>query len=322
MWESQHRNLMRAFGLSLLIGIALYALSIALGDVAAVGAAISTLGWSGWALVLGLSLGNYLLRFVRWRIYIRRLGHRLRLGEHLLIYLGGFAFTTTPGKAGEAVRSLYLKRRGIGYTDSLSALFVERLIDIAAMVLLASLAVLSFEQAMIPVALFAAVILIVLPLLRSAWLIEFLGKLSNRHRGRLRAALEHIRGLLRQSTRLLQARPLYAGFSIALLAWALEAYGLHLILWFMGADVGVGPAMGIYAIAVLVGALSFLPGGLGSTEAAMGLLLSLAGADLAVAVSATLVCRIATLWFAVFIGFGCLGALALRPKTPGSRAHL
>ena len=56
-----------------------------------------------------------------------------------LYYLSGFAFTVSPAKAGEAVRSLYLRSYGVTYSQSIAALFVERLQDLLAMVLLASL---------------------------------------------------------------------------------------------------------------------------------------------------------------------------------------
>ena len=42
----------------------------------------------------------------------------------------------------------------------------------------------------------------------------------------------------------------------------------------------------------------------------MGGLLIASGGDSSVAIAATLVCRIATLWFAVFIGLGVSGWLA------------
>ena len=69
--------------------------------------------------------------------------------------------------------------------------------------------------------------------------------------------------------------------------------------------------MGIYAISVLAGAVSFIPGGLGSTEAVMGLLLVLVGAEPATAIAATIICRLATLWFAVVIGVVVVGGIEI-----------
>jgi len=50
---------------------------------------------------------------------------------------------------------------------------------------------------------------------------------------------------------------------------------------------------------------------LGSTEGAMILLLGLLGVETSVAVAATLICRVATLWFAVVIGLAAMGAAPL-----------
>jgi uncharacterized protein (TIRG00374 family) len=58
----------------------------------------------------------------------------------------------------------------------------------------------------------------------------------------------------------------------------------------------------IYAAAVLLGAISFLPGGLGGTEAAMIFMLVKVGFDVTSATAITFICRVATLWFAVALG--------------------
>jgi hypothetical protein len=60
-------------------------------------------------------------------------------------------------------------------------------------------------------------------------------------------------------------------------------------------------------------------GGLGGSEAAMILLLSACAAPSALAVSATLLIRLTTLWFAVFLG---VVALSVRLKNPRLRRLL
>src|ERR1700690_762973 len=92
--------------------------------------ATGELGWLGCSYVLGLSLLNYVLRFIRWHAFMSRLGHRLAAFRHLLDYLSGFALTVSPAKAGEALRGVYLREHGVGYSQSIGALFVERLLDL------------------------------------------------------------------------------------------------------------------------------------------------------------------------------------------------
>ena len=69
--------------------------------------------------------------------------------------------------------------------------------------------------------------------------------------------------------------------------------------------------MGIYAVSLLAGAASFIPGGIGSTEIVMGLLLAASGADNSIAITAPLISRLSTLWFAVAVGFIATGLLSL-----------
>jgi uncharacterized protein (TIRG00374 family) len=77
---------------------------------------------------------------------------------------------------------------------------------------------------------------------------------------------------------------------------------MYVVLTALGAEISPYVAAGIYATGILAGALSFLPGGLGSAEAVMALLLLLAGIDTTTAIAAILICRIVALWYAVALG--------------------
>ena len=74
------------------------------------------------------------------------------------------------------------------------------------------------------------------------------------------------------------------------------------------------------AFAMIAGALSMLPGGLGGVEATMMALLLALGTNLDVGLAATAVIRLTTLWFAVGLGFAALPfALRLARKPENSR---
>ena len=72
----------------------------------------------------------------------------------------------------------------------------------------------------------------------------------------------------------------------------------------------------IFFFATLAGAASMIPSGLGSQEATMIGLLMLNGVGSAQAIAATVILRIATLWFGVAVGLCC----ALFPGLP-AQAH-
>jgi uncharacterized protein (TIRG00374 family) len=142
-----------------------------------------------------------------------------------------------------------------------------------------------------------------------AWLPEKLRGWGHGHRYGYQ--FDRLARLLDSAAVLLQPGYLLFGLSLGVLSWGLEGLSLYLIAQDVEVGVSLATGIGVYAIAVLAGALSFLPGGLGSTEAVMGVLLVAFGADGASAVAITLLCRIATLWFAVALGGIAVGVLGV-----------
>ena len=303
--------------LSVIIGIGLYFGAMFLGDYEATKDSFAKVPAMAWFIIFGLSLVNYVLRYIRWDWYIKDLsGIKIPTKLHLSYYVAGFALSTTPGKAGESVRSFYLKRHGVPFNQSISCLFVERLMDLLTIVILSVLAAYYFEDYQIFLVITLVLIFGMLPVVHSQTILKFVETKINQFGGKIAKAGGHLVTLLESSAMLLKNRQLYGGMVIGVIAWGAEGIGFWYTLEVLGQDIDPLMAMSVYGIAVLVGALSFLPGGLGSTELVMGLLLVALGVDNHVAIAATLICRIATLWFAVFMGIGVAGGLAMKGYSP------
>jgi uncharacterized membrane protein YbhN (UPF0104 family) len=186
-------------------------------------------------------------------------------------------------------------------------LFVERLLDVLAMSLLALLILLARPDYAWLVAVAWLLTLGLGGLVTRPWLP---GKLRCWGQGhRYSHYFDRLARLLDSAAALLRPGYLLLGLSLGVLSWGLEGLALYWIAQDIGIGINLATGLGVYAIAVLAGALSFLPGGLGGTEAVMGLLLVAFGADAASAVAITLLCRIATLWFAVALGGAAVGVL-------------
>lgn len=272
------------------------------GGWSAVSAAVSRVGgWQGGQIV-GMVLLGYGLRFLRWQVYLNALRHPLPWRPSLKIYLAGFALTTTPGKAGEALRGVLLKRWDVPYAHSFAALFSERLADLLAMIGLALFGLSAHPE-------WLSIVVASLVLLACAGMLMFSPglvraidrRIDQRHDGFSRL-LRHAIEVLHQSRRCHTPRRLIGTTLLSLLAWGLEALAFYWILQAMGADVGLAFAVFIYAVAMLAGALSLMPGGLGSAEAVMVALLVSAGVGLPDAIAATVLLRLVTLWLAVLLG--------------------
>jgi len=283
-------------------------------------AAIARVGWAGTAVLLGLSAVNYGVRFLRWQLYLDRLGTRVPWWPSLVIYVSGFALTTTPGKAGEAIRSVFLKPRGMGYGASMAAFFSERLSDLLAVVLLATLGLSRYPNAWpLLIAGAAAVVGLLIVLSQERWLKRVEAATASGE-GRLARLAHNLSGLLIAARQCHTPRIIAAATLMSLAAWSAEAVAFHLLLDWLGLRVDFAFAVFVYAASMLAGALSFLPGGLGGAEATMVSLLIWAGQAQAPSVAATVVIRLTTLWFAVVLGLFALGGL-LRQR-PGGLADM
>ena len=291
-------------GIVLLTAICLsYLMFLGWEDRASIFTAMTKISPAGVMLVLGLSLANYLIRFARWHWYLTHLGYHVPLPTGLRYYLAGFTFTVTPGKVGEAVRSIYLKRHGIPYAESLSAFFAERLSDVIAMILLSCLAAFQFPQYRILVGVIVlATLLFLLAIQQQSALTRLQTAVTGWTGTRVRKIIDQLFLLVISAARLLRVKMLFIGLVLGVVAWGAEGLAFYYILRFLHIDSSVGMAISIYSISLLLGALSFLPAGLGSTEAVMVILLVLTGAGHGSAIAATVICRVTTLWFAVVLG--------------------
>ncbi len=268
-------------------------------------AAVAQVGVIGLGFALCLSLTNYTLRFMRWQVYLRVLGHQISWPTSLRIYLAGFALTTTPGKAGEAIRGVLLKRLSVPYPDSFAAILSERLSDLVAIVLLTLFGLALYPKTAPLIILGAGLATLLLALVSQSRLITCL------HR-RIPAPLQrkwwiaNSMETLYQASRCHQPTTLAWATILSLVGWAAEAFAFFLILHWMGLDVTLVFAVFVFAVSMLAGALSFTPGGLGSTEGVMAGLLVWHGVGLPEAVAATVLIRATTLWFAVVLGIASI----------------
>ncbi len=274
-------------------------------------------GGALWLAVL-LASANYALRFARWQYYLHRLEVAVPVGESALIFLAGFVMSVTPGKVGEMFKSLLLfESRGTSIARTAPIVVAERLTDLVALVVLCALGSLSFASGPRIALVFGLLVAAILttcayrPLgelgLRIAARLPLIGKFAPR----LRDAYESLHTLTRPA-------PLAVGTTLAVAAWALEALGLWVIVrGFPGCAISLAASAFTYATSTIAGALAMMPGGLGVTEAGMtGMLQALGGSAVtpSIATAATILVRIATLWWAVAVGAAALALFRRRAR--------
>lgn len=274
-----------------------------------VGKAVGSVGTLGIAIALLMSLVNYALRFLRWQGYLAAFGHSVPWQSSLKIYLAGFALTTTPGKAGEALRGVLLKPLGVPYPQSFAAFISERLSDLFAIVLLTLFGLTLYPDARLMISVGAVLVVVAFLVLSQRKLIERLAGGIPKHGGKAFGLLRHFFAVLLEAQHCHGLGMLMGTTLVSVVAWSAEALAFHWILHWMGADIDLAYSVFVYSLAMLAGALSFMPGGLGGAEAVMVGMLVWKGMANADAVAATVLIRVATLWFAVAIGVYSLSAV-------------
>ena len=86
------------------------------------------------------------------------------------------------------------------------------------------------------------------------------------------------------------------------MAWILDGVVFYLTLTAIGVTINPIILAGIIALSVLIGVASTLPGGLGSTEAVMILLLGILGVQSTTAVAGVMISRFISFWYGTLIG--------------------
>jgi len=306
--------------IAIVIAIAAYSMA---GDIRSVGGQLAGFAWLGFVAALALALANYAMRFVRWQMYLRRQQVVVPVASSAIVFGAGLSLSITPGKLGELVKSYLLREmHDIPAPRTAPIVVAERVSDLVALLSLATIGVAAYGVDPTLVIIAGAIIGFGLVLL--AWPRPTRGIIDLvTTPAKLRKLREPLHETLQHLSALCRPWPLAVATVIAIPAWGCECLGFALICdAFPGVHVDLGLATAIYAGTTIAGALSFLPGGLGVTEGAMTLALVKGGSALAMstAVAATLLTRLATLWFAVLIGVGFL-AVARRRIARRSRAE-
>jgi uncharacterized protein (TIRG00374 family) len=289
-------------GVIVIVGLALAA------DLPKVMGAVEGFEWGWLPLILVLTTFNYLLRFAKWHYYLHQVGIRnISRADSLKVFLGGFSMTVTPGKIGEAFKSLWLKNlTGVNVARTLPVVAAERLSDAMGCALLASVGILAYPQywpafgAILAVMVGAVVVVQFRPL--SLWLLDQAERLP------VISRLAHsLREFYASSYELLSLKNLLVAVGLGTVSWAGEGAAFFLVLKGLGSAPTVTllfQAVFILAFSVIVGGASTLPGGLGVAEVSLaGMLALIVGLPRETAATAALLIRFFTLWFGVALGF-------------------
>jgi len=289
------------FGFIVLLGLML------VGDIRQVSRQVIAFRWGLFPLVLALTLCNYTLRFFKWHFYLGQVGVRhFPLARSARLFVGGFPLAVTPGKVGEVLKAIWLKREcAVPTPMGVAVVAAERISDGLAVLALSTLGVIAYPQywpAFASVLVLLVGIIVISQVRPLALSLLDLGE----RLPLVRRFVPLLRDFYEGSFMLFRPKATLLAVGLGTISWLGEGIGFYLILVGLGVPTGwqaLSNAVFILAFSTVVGAVSTLPGGLGAAEASIaGMLVLLVGLHNDIAAAATLLIRFATLWFGVTLG--------------------
>ncbi len=314
--------------ISMLLGIAVFAGLLLYGDIRKVGDGFRAFRWELMPLILAVTCGNYLLRFVKWQYYLRQVGvEGLARRDSFLIYFSGLGMTVTPGKVGEWLKSYLLKEmHGTPVSKSAPILLAERLTDSLALLFIAGVGIIVFGHNTWPIVVVigaGSVVAVALSRHRPAaqGILRGVGRLPLANR-----FVPHFEQFYESTYVLMQPAGVALMTALSIGSWFFEVMAFHLTLVGLGIDNSwdtLFKAAFILPISTLAAAVLLTPGGLGVAETGItALSQDLLDMTEGEAVAGTIIIRIATLWFGVVLGLAMFALLTRRLTAEGHRLEV
>lgn len=327
MQQPSRNQLIRGLLAGAVLALAVFTVLAVVGDVREFRDSVSGFRWALLVPIVLLTIWNYWWRFLKWEMYLEALDvPHIPRRTGIPIFLSGFSMSITPGKVGEVIKAFYVRRETNAPIERVSgAVFAERGTDALAMLVLALIGATQFSYGRI----FVGAILV-------AGTFGVLALRSPRFMAMVTRALDrvpvvnrftHLAEAFFDATRhLLSPGLLVKGTALGVLSWTGECVAFFLVLVGLGLDASWSLfmiALFVLAVSSLAGGISMLPGGLGVADASVaGMLIVLVNSPEmtdSLAITATLLIRFATLWFAVLLGAAMLVVLR---RSAGSAVQL
>ncbi len=297
------------------------------------GRALELLGRANpWLIALAFIVNIFGLAVwsVKWQIITKELKEGLSFGRSFLITMAGlFVSTATPGAnvGGEPYRAYHLaKVLDIKKSRAMATVIVDKLGNYIAFFTYLFLSLIFFVRPSgLILKIFMLLIFVVITITISTrnvdLLIEkvisvliMLPKFKRFSRVELEEYLTNRIDLFKNSlTKLTKnKRDMAVNLLLSYILWLTSFLRTYFVFMAIGATIGLPQVIAASSLGVAIGMLSFLPGGVGVTEATMAALFKRYGVDLATAVAGVILSR--AIYYFQALGLGYICALILERK--------
>lgn len=287
--------------------VGLYGVFLFFSDFNIISEQISNFKYEFLPLILLLVSISWTPLLVRWQILLKKNDINIPIKKSFLLFLGGMSMSITPGHVGELIKSQLMKTiYNIPRTKTAPIIFVEKFYDLTGAIIasIIGIIILGMDASLILIS--VSILIVIIFLIYYRPIFEFILKRVTKTKffSKYSENLSDSYEIVRNST---TPQISSISFGLSVLYWIIISVAVHFILLSFGIEsISVLKTISIYSSSVIIGAISFIPGGLGITEGSLIGLFSLEGIDVSLALILSVMIRILTMWYSVSIGFICL----------------
>lgn len=247
---------------------------------------------------------SWLVLFLRWTILLKNNAILIPHRQSFLIYIASYSMSATPGQLGELIKSQLLKNKfDVPVTKTAPLVIIERLSDLTGAIIVSIFGFWLLDiNIYVPIIASIALAMIFI-LLKSKKMfnktlnlikkVKFASKLADP----IAESFDTIYLSLNKKT-------LVVSTILSICFWLLIGTSSYFVLSAVGINnLELLKVISIYSSSIIIGAASFIPGGVGVAEGSIAGLLHLSGINLSVAFALGILIRIFTLWYGVVVGF-------------------
>ncbi len=263
---------------------------------------------------------GFLLKYCKWTYYIKELGLKVPARKNFAVYMSVYSMDITPARIGRIVAAYTLNRiTSIKFAQIVPIVTMDIFTDFLGTAILALVASLYLNRYVVYVTVVDILLLIPFVFIIDDWLYNIIKK--HMKEGRLLRLFSIYGDQYYASQSVLNNSKIYlTSILFTLPAELLNSMALYFTLKSIGVMPSLTESIFAYSTTLVFGMVSSLPGGIGVTDGTMvALLHSVYGLSTAVSSAATIMSRMATLWFGVILGAAFLAYTVRYWNTKGNK---
>ena len=305
--------------LVLIASIGIYAIFLFISDYNVISEKISNFKINYLPLILFFVSASWIPLIIKWHFLLKNSEVDIPLTKSIAVWFAGVAFEITPGQIGALIKSQILKTSyNIPRTKTVPIVIVEKVYDLIGAILASVIGIIILGMEIYLIAIAISVL---------AFIFFFMyhkpaSKLFFNRITKLKffsKYIENISGFYETVQKSTNVRAATICILLALAYWFMVSAAAYYTL--ISFDVNILDylkVLAIYSTSTLLGAISFIPAGIGITEGSIAGLFTLNGIDVSTALILAVMIRIFTLWYSVSVGFIALkftGGLSFRKNS-------